>query len=134
MLQRHELEIHRLHRRPHHPVLLECLGVRARQLLRRVRPLHQRHRRQEAEEVRRGEDGLVRQDARADGQVRARGEVDPPREEGEPGCCGGAEDCCCRGGGGGLVWVGFGFWGRGLGKGVEEEEEEGGGQKVTAAV
>lgn len=108
MLQRHELEVHRLHRRPHHPVLLERLKVRPRQLLLRVRALHDGHRRQEAEQVRRREDGLVRQHARADGQVGPRGEVYPPREEGEPGRGCGAEDCCGGGRAGepGVSWVG----------------------------
>lgn len=92
VLQRHEPEIHRLHRRPEHPVLLERLPVRAPHLVARVRPLHERHGREEAEEVGGSEDGLVRQDARGDGQVGGGGEVDAAGEEGEPGRGGGAED------------------------------------------
>lgn len=94
VLQRHEPKVHRLHRRPHQPVLLQRLPVRARQLLPRIRPLHDRHGRQEAEQVRGREDGLVGQHAGGDGEVGAGGEVDPAREEGEPGCCCGAEDGC----------------------------------------
>lgn len=94
MHQRHEPEINRLHKRPNHPILLQRLPVRPPQLLLRVRPLHERHGREEAEEVRGGEDGLVRQDARGDGEVGGGGEVDAAGEEGEPGCGCGAEDGC----------------------------------------
>ena len=92
MLQRHELEIHRLYRRPHHPILLQRLPIRPLHLLPRVRPLHNRHRRQEAEEIRGREDRLIGQDARGYCEVGGGGEIDAAGEEGEPGCCCGAED------------------------------------------
>ena len=98
MLQRHDLEIHRLHRRPEHPILLQRLHVRAPQLLPRIPALHVRHAREEAEQVRGREDCLVCRYARGDGEVWPRGKVDPSREEGEPGRCCGAED----------AWLGFG--------------------------
>lgn len=133
VLQRHEAEVHRLHRRPQHPVLLERLPVRAPHLVARVRPLHERHGREEAEEVRRGEDGLVRQDARGDGQVGGRGEVDAAGEEGEPGCGGGAEDGCFGGKKGGVLLVGW-LVERGVGRRKLNGEGGKGGGIYTAAV
>ena len=92
MLKRHKLKIDSLHSRPKHPILLQCLPISAPQLLLRITPLHVRHRAEKAEEIGGGEDGLVGQDARGDGEVGARGEIYAAGEEGEPGCCYGAEE------------------------------------------
>lgn len=94
MIQRHELEIHSLHRGPQHPILLQRRPPRALQLLLGIAPLHDRHARQETPQVGGREDRLVGQDTRRYGEIGAGGEVDAAREEGEPGCGCGAEDCC----------------------------------------
>lgn len=76
MLQRHKLEINSLHRRPHHPILLQGLHIRAFQLLFRIAPFHDGHTAQEAEHVRSGEDTLVCKDTGGNGQVGPVGDVD----------------------------------------------------------
>ena len=92
MLQRHKLEIHRLHKRPDGPIRAQRIPIRALQFLPRIAALHQRHTRQETRQVRGGEEALVAGDAGGDLQVRTAGEHDAPREEAEPGCGCGAED------------------------------------------
>ena len=89
---RHEPEVHRLYRGPKHPILLQRLPIRSFQLLLWIAPFHDRHAAQEAKQIRRREDRLVRQHARRDRQVGPPGEIDVARQEGEPGCGGGAED------------------------------------------
>jgi len=95
MHQRHELKIHGLHKRPHHPVLAQRLRVRALQLRLHGRAFHERHAGEEDEEVRAGEEALVEADAGEDFEVFV-AEDDGALEEGEPGCCGGPEDRCER--------------------------------------
>ena len=91
-LQRHKLEIHRLlHQRPHHPIRSQRFPIRSSYSGSRILPLQQRHRAQEHEQIRRGEEGLVCDYARGDGAVSG-SEVDVGGEEAEPSCCGGAED------------------------------------------
>ena len=92
MLQRHELEIDRLYSRPQQPIALQCPPVRAFDLFFWIGSLHDSHAAEEAEDIRACEDRLVGQDTSRDGEVGSIGEVDPARQEAEPGRCGGAED------------------------------------------
>ena len=92
MVQGHELEIDRLDRRPHHPVLLQRVEVCTVQLLLRIRALHDRHAAEEDEQVGAGEDGLVAGDAGRDLGVLVL-EHDFVLQELEPGRGCGAEDC-----------------------------------------
>lgn len=91
MLQRHQLEIDRLHPRPHHPILLQHSRICAHQLIPGTRPLHDGHAAQEHEEVRWREDDLVGENARCDGGVGVL-EDDFVLQKLEPGCCDGAKD------------------------------------------
>ncbi len=59
MLQRHNREIDRLDKRPHHPVLRQGVPVCLVQLVLGARPLHHRHAAQEEEEVDRREECLI---------------------------------------------------------------------------
>jgi hypothetical protein len=93
MMQRHKLEINSLNHRPHHPILLQRVPVRAIQLVLRARALHERHAAEEDEEVGAGEDGLVAGDAGDDLGVFV-AEDDFVLQEFEPGRCCGSENCC----------------------------------------
>lgn len=91
MLQRHQLEIDSLHPRPHHPILLQRRRIRARQLIPGTRPLHDRHTAQKNEEVRRGEEDLIGENARRTGGVGILKD-NLVLQELEPSCCDGAKD------------------------------------------
>lgn len=89
MLQRHKLEVRKLHRRPHHPILLQRRPIALLQLCPWVRTLHDRHAAQKAEQIRRGKHGLIRGHARDDLEVRTTWDADGALEEAEPhGRCG----------------------------------------------
>jgi len=96
MLQRHELEIHKLHPRPHIPILNNRSLVRRLQLLLDRRALHPCHRRQEYKHVGWREDELVHGDAGYDCRGAGGRVADNyvTLEEGVPGCGSGAEDGC----------------------------------------
>lgn len=96
MIQRNKLKIHRLHKRPQHPILLQRGPIRAVQFILWAGAFHDGHGAEEAEEVCGSEDGLVCGDAGRDGGVFA-AELDAVLQEFEPGCCCGAEDGCIRG-------------------------------------
>lgn len=85
MLQRHELEIRELHRRPYHPVLLQCIPVCSAQLLFRICAFKHSHGAQEEAQVTAGEERLIGGDARNDLEVRPAGEHDAALQEVEPG-------------------------------------------------
>ncbi len=92
MLQRHQLEIYSLHRRPQHPILLQRCPICAFQLLSRITPFHDSHTTQKTTQIQGCEDGLIGENASGDGKVGAGGEVYAACEKGKPrgGC--GAED------------------------------------------
>lgn len=69
MLQWHKLEVCELHRRPDHPVFLQCREVRILQLLRWISALHNGHAAQEAEQIGTSEHRLICEDSRDDLQV-----------------------------------------------------------------
>lgn len=73
VLQRHQLEVQRLHPRPQQPVGAQRAHVRRVELGARIAPLHHAHGRQEHEQVRRREDALVEADARGNLGVGAPG-------------------------------------------------------------
>jgi hypothetical protein len=59
MMQWHQFEIDRLHKRPHHPILLQCRSICTLQFIFRARPLHNRHTTQENEKIRARENDLI---------------------------------------------------------------------------
>jgi len=91
MLQWHQLEIDRLHSRPHHPVLLQSRPICTLQLLFRIGALHVRHAAEEEEQIRRGEDSLVDQNPGGNRRIGAF-EVDVLLEESVPQSRAGAKD------------------------------------------
>lgn len=69
MMQRHQLEVDRLYRRPEHPIRPQRSPVCAIQLSFGARPLQCRHGGKENEEIGRGKDHLIGHDLRRDGEV-----------------------------------------------------------------
>lgn len=92
MFQRHNREVRRLHSRPHHPILLVGIPVRAPQLVARTRALHNRHASEEAGEIRGREHALIGEDFGGDLESGTLWDLYATLEEGEPEGCGGAED------------------------------------------
>lgn len=92
MVERHELEVHQLHSRPDHPILLQRHGVGLVELVLGTLALHDGHGGEEEEQVACSEDTLIGGDAGEDGEVGGIGDVDTLLQETEPlgGC--GAED------------------------------------------
>jgi hypothetical protein len=95
MMQRHNLEIDSLHKRPNHPVLRQRGPVRTVQFIFGARSLHDSHAAQENKQVGAGKDGLIAADAGEDFEVLIL-EDDSVLEEFEPGGCCGAEDSYVR--------------------------------------
>ena len=93
MLQRHKLEIDRLHRRPEHPISRQRARIRTLQLFRRGGAFEDGHGREEAEEIGGCENALVGDDFGEDFEVLVLEDY-APLEEGEPdGCCGPEDHC-----------------------------------------
>lgn len=92
MLQRHKLEVGELHHRPHHPILLQRIEVRALQLLLRITALHESHATQEHKQVCACENALVGGDTGQDLEVGPGRNADAALQEGEPQRRGGTED------------------------------------------
>lgn len=92
VLQWHKLEVRELNRWPYHPVLLQRRSIALLQLLPRIRALHKRHGREEHEQVRAGEDGLISQDAGDNGRIGSVLDDDVLLQEAKPFCGGGTED------------------------------------------
>ena len=95
MLQWHQFKVYCLNGRPNHPILLQCCPVRAIELIFRICPLHVCHAAKEEEEIGRGEDGLVSQDAGGDGCI-LRFEDNTALEELVPKSCTGTKDGYCE--------------------------------------
>ena len=91
MLQRHQLEIDRLHGRPNHPILLQRRPICALQLFLGIGSLHVRHTTQKEKQISRSEDGLIDQDPGGDGSIDAL-KHDILLKEPKPQCCARAED------------------------------------------
>ena len=69
MLEWHELEVDRLHRRPQHPVSLQAIDVVLLQLLLRIAAFKDGHRGKEERHIACSKDGLVGKDARGDRDI-----------------------------------------------------------------
>jgi hypothetical protein len=93
MMKWNQLEVDGLDERPNHPILLQCLPVRAIEFLLRALAFHNSHAAQEDEHVGGREDNLVAGDTCDDFEILVR-EDDLVLKEFEPGCCGRTEDSC----------------------------------------
>ena len=132
MLERHKLEVGRLHSGPDQPVLAQSVEVCAPQLLPGILSRHDGHTGQEDGQVTAGEDDLVGGDAGEDLEVGAAGELDLALQETEPFGGGGTEDAAAvegHAGGAAEFVVGEAFLLDALlGHGVAGGEEDGGGE------
>lgn len=69
MLERDQLEIDGLNRRPQHPVRLQALEIALLELRLGIRPFHDRHTREKHKKIGGGEDCLIRCHSSRNGQI-----------------------------------------------------------------